>query len=201
MAVLLERAVLSCLIASRSCTPWNAEKTASGKKKGNKSISSVWIRTRLSSPIFSNGEFKSSKFTSCVCHKTHARARNSVKSLDEQSEMFRSYIFNFSPIKFLNIVRHIIKRDWANARANRISMDIEIHIVVRLNTFVTIRFTLCSKILAPKKRKRTEFDISIVLCALQLQLKKKGYSILFHRSNFQWYLLTIPYVSIWSSAE
>lgn len=179
MAVLLERAVLSCLIASRSCTPWNAEKTASGKKKGNTSISSVWIRTRLSSPIFSNGEFKSSKFTSRVCHKTHARARNSVKSLDEQSEMFRSFIFNFSPIKFLNIVRHIIKRDWANERSNRISMDIEMHIVVRLNTFVTI---LCSKILAPKKRKRAEFDISIVLCALQLQLKKKV--ILFYFIEF-----------------
>lgn len=174
MAVLLERAVLSCLIASRSCTPWNAEKTASGKKKGNKSISSVWIRTRLSSPIFSNGEFKSSKFTSCVCHKTHARARNSVKSLDEQSEMFRSFIFNFSPIKFLNIVRHIIKRDWANARANTISMDIEIHIVVRLNTFVTIRTSLFENI-GPEKTEENRVRYLDCIVCIAAAAEKKGY--------------------------
>lgn len=91
MAVCCWKAVLSCLIASRSRTRHrhrNAEKAWQvARKKGNQSIFSARILTRRTS--LSDSPMGSSKAEIHFLGTTErSRAtRNSVKSLDEQSEI------------------------------------------------------------------------------------------------------------------
>lgn len=165
MAMLLESLafLFECFALAMECG-----KNGKWQEKWNESIFCVWILISLSlsiSPSLSSfsSSMKSSKAeaTSCI-----PQTRNSIKSLDEQFEMFHSFIFNFSPIKILCIVWHIIKK--------------EIHIAVRLNAFVTIRFTIHLSILSPEKRSDEENSARYRSYCNKLQLERK--KVIFHRS-------------------
>lgn len=115
MAMLLESRtlLLDCFALARHVECGRKKTWQVPRKRKQIDFQCLDFLTRLAGSL-QWGVLKSSEIHfSWTTTRTHTctGARNSVKSLDEQSEMFRSFIFNFSPIKFSNIVCHIIKRD------------------------------------------------------------------------------------------